>query len=233
MTYSVRFSKYLAAVAVGCMFAVSARLNAQASTANAPQTKLQRFASHFDLGISASGEFATNVNGTVQNSVTTSNGPLAIRSSNTVGVLATIRGQKSPWVGGEFNFRQAKYDQSYTYANNAALNFRAQNTVDEFTAGYLARPDHPFAAFQPFVGAGAGTIEFKPTRGSATGLPVQARAAYYYTVGGDRLLYSDVLGIRIGFRELFYLAPDFGQNYLRIKKLQSSLEPTIGFYIHF
>ena len=62
---------------------------------------------------------------------------------------------------------------------------------------------------------------------------VQARADYYYSVGGDLPIVGETFGLRAGFREAFYLAPDYGQNYLKTKKLQTSLEPTVGFYIHF
>ncbi len=205
---------------------------AQAGTSGAPQTPFDRFISHFDLAVSAKGEFTTNASGPVQNT-TASNGNLTVRPSTTVGAMATLRAQKSPWVGGEFNFGYSRYTQNFDYTGGQTPSFSGQNTANEFTLGYIAKPEHPVFGFQPFLGGGAGTIEFKPTRNSGSNLPVQARAAYYYTVGGETPLVGDSFGVRVGFRETFYLAPDFGQNYLRIRKLTTSLEPTVGFYLHF
>ena len=152
--------------------------------------------------------------------------------------MGTIRGQKSPWIGGEFNYRWARYSYNFTFANDPnpeqPLKFSTKNTANEYTLGYIAHPEHELLGFKPFLGAGAGTVEFKPSRSSGTGLPVQARAAYYYTLGGDRpLVESGAFGLRAGFRQLFYLAPDFGQNYLTIKKRAIASEPTLGFYLRF
>ena len=104
--------------------------------------------------------------------------------------------------------------------------------MDEFTLGYVARPPHPIFGAQPFLGGGAGSIEFKPTKNGGDNLPVQARAAYYYHVGLDKPVLPN-FGVRVGVRQAFFLAPDFGQNYLKIKKFSSSFEPSIGVYYHF
>lgn len=208
-------------------------LRAQAQSGSIPQTKLQRLASHFDLGLSATGELNGSVSGVVQNALSGSNGTLTEKGSTTVGVLATIRAEKSPYVGGEFNFRYSRYAQDFTFAGGQTASFRAQNTANEYTVGYIARPPHRLFGTQPFAGGGAGTIEFKPTRNGGGNLPVQARAAYYYTAGVEAPLYGDLIGFRAGFRQVFYLAPDFGQNYLLIKKHTSTAEPTIGFTVHF
>ena len=215
-----------------CVVGVSSA-SAQADPGNAPQTRLNRFASHIDVAASAVGEFDTSVSGPVQNNISPSNGNLTVQQYRTVvGAMGTIRAQRSPWVGGEFNYRWAKYTYQFNFTD-AGLNFFTGNTANEFTLGYVAHPDHPLVGFKPFVGAGAGTVEFKPSRSSGSGLPVQARAAYYYTLGGDRPIVGDTFGLRVGFRQVFYLAPDFGQNYLLIKQRAISSEPFLGFYVHF
>lgn len=208
-------------------------LRAQAQAGAAPQTKLQRLADHFDLGISATGDITGSVSGVPQNNLSTNNGTLTQKGSTAVGVLVTIRGQKSPYVGGEFNFRYSRYSQDLTFVGGQTPSFVAQNTANEYTLGYIARPPHQIFNVQPFVGGGAGTIEFKPTKNGGSNLPVQARAAYYYTAGVEAPVYGDLIGLRVGFRQVFYRAPDFGQNYLTIRKTTWTAEPTIGLTLHF
>lgn len=206
---------------------------AQADPGAAPQTRFDRVLSHFDFAASGVGEFDTTASGPVQNRLSSSPGNLSVQPTHTVGAMGTVRFQKSPWIGGEFNYRWAKYSYNFSFTNSSVPNFSTQNTANEFTLGYIAHPGHDLVGFKPFVGAGAGTVEFKPSRSSGSGLPVQARAAYYYTVGGDKPLVGDRFGLRLGFRQVFYLAPDFGQNYLYIKKQAISSQPTVGFYVHF
>ena len=47
------------------------------------------------------------------------------------------------------------------------------------------------------------------------------------------MLYEGHVGLRAQVRQAFFLAPDFGQNYLTIKQRTSSFEPAIGIYLHF
>jgi hypothetical protein len=39
--------------------------------------------------------------------------------------------------------------------------------------------------------------------------------------------------VRVAFRQLIYLAPDFGQNYLTIGRRAVTTEPTFGFFLRF
>ena len=234
MALSVRRVRLLSVLfgSVCCVSGVSSA-RAQADAGSVPPTRFDRLVSHFSFAASAVGEFDSSVSGPVQNNVSPSDGTLSVQPTHSVGAMGTIRAKRSPWVGGEFNYRWAKYTYNFNYTNSGVVNFSSQNTANELTLGYIAQPDHPVFGFQPFVGVGAGSVEFKPSKSSGSGLPVQARAAYYYTVGGDKPIVNDTFGLRVGFRQVFYLAPDFGQNYLLIKKLAISSEPTVGFYVHF
>lgn len=235
MAFSVRRVRSLSVLlgAVCCVVGGVSSARAQADAGTVPQTRLDRILDHFDFAVSAVGEFDSSATGPVQNNLSPSNGTLSVQPTHAVGALGTIRAQRSAWVGGEFNYRWAKYSYNFSYSNSVIPNFSTQNTANEFTLGYIAHPTFPLLGLKPFVGAGAGSVEFKPSRSSGSGLPVQARAAYYYTVGGDKPLVGDTFGLRVGFRQVFYLAPDFGQNYLFIKKQAISSEPTVGFYVHF
>lgn len=220
--------------AVLCVSGAVSSAGAQADAGNAPQTRLDRVLSRIDVAASAVGEFDSTASGPVTNRLSANPGNLSVKPTSTVGAMGTIRFQKSPWIGGEFNYRWAKYSYDFNFTNSSVPNFSTQNTANEFTLGYVVHPARELVGFKPFVGVGAGTVEFKPSRSSGSGLPVQARAAYYYTLGGDKPLGGgDRFGLRLGFRQVFYLAPDFGQNYLYIKKLAIASQPTVGFYVHF
>src|SRR5690242_19929045 len=83
----------------------------QAQTDAAP-TKMQRFASHFDMGLEGTGVFTKSVSGT-----TLRNENITQSASNTFGGLFALRGTKSPWVGMELNLGYSRYTQSYTCCN--------------------------------------------------------------------------------------------------------------------
>ena len=44
---------------------------------------------------------------------------------------------------------------------------------------------------------------------------------------------SSHFGLRAQFRQIFFLAPDFEQNYLTIKHRTTTFEPGVGFFIRF
>ncbi|QMV17661.1 hypothetical protein GOB94_02290 [Granulicella sp. 5B5] len=198
--------------------------------AGVPETPLQKQIERLDLGITAVGMYNTTVSGPVVSPVANQgNGPVTQYGSNTVGVLATIRYIAKPYFGLEFNYGQARYTEHYSVAP-----FEIQTKVQEYTFGYIATPPHPIFGLQPYLGAGAGTTAFHPTAGGGEGAPEQARATYYYTLGVQKYLDdTQHFGFRAGFRQAFYLDPDFGQNYLTILKHSSSYEPQIGFYLHY
>jgi hypothetical protein len=69
---------------------------------------------------------------------------------------------------------------------------------------------------------------------SAAEAPFQYSAAYYYYHGGLDYTFPDShFGVRLGFRQLIYLAPDFQQNYLTITRRVRTSEPTFGFFARF
>lgn len=191
-------------------------------------TPFQKQMSRVDLGISGAGIFHSSVSGTVNVTGAPNNGTsVTYTPSNTLGALVNVRYSPRPFVGAEFNYGYARYTQNFSYIGGVQAN------VNEYTLGYLATPSHPIFGFQPFVSAGAGSTSFKPTPSGGQGLKTQARATYYYSVGLQQEYLSSHFGLRASFRQLFYLAPDFGQNYLTIKQRTVTSEPTIGFYLRF
>jgi hypothetical protein len=205
---------------------------------------------------------STAVNNSVIPTVTaTTNGVsstlLNISPSSTAGELFTLRYIAKPYVGFEYNIGNARFTQNYlfttnttavtTYSNSAPpttattvtnpgiLVGGAQATARELTLGYVAHPIKLPFGVNPYVGAGGGTMHFIPTPAGGQGLPFQYRAVYYYNLGVEDSFTGSAshLGVRLGFRQLIYLAPDFGQNYLTINRRAITSEPSFGFFLRF
>jgi opacity protein-like surface antigen len=194
--------------------------HAQASSGT---STLDRQLERIDFGINGVGSFTHDVAGT--NYLGQS---LTHKTSNTFGALITFRYTKSPWIGGEFNIGYARYTHNY----NRYLAGGVQTNSFEYTAGYVAHPPHLLLGAQPFLAAGGGLLYFHPTSGGGQGLPSQGAGAFYYSVGAEKLIVPHI-GVRAQFRQLFYLSPDFYQNYLNINQRTYTFEPGAGFYIHF
>jgi hypothetical protein len=188
-----------------------------------PVSLISRQLSHVDIGVSGMGEFTNSVTGTNYLGTT-----LVQTPSNTLGALVSVRYTRSPLVGFEFNYGYARYTQNFS----SYIIGGAQTNATEFSLGYVVHTPS-ILGLKPFVSVGAGSERFKGTPNGGQGLPEQARAVYYYDAGVEDSVFSPHFGIRAQFRQTFFLAPDFGQNYLTIKQRQSSIEPAVGFYLHF
>lgn len=220
----------LAALSLTCIVGSA---SAQVDT---PPTKLEKQLHKLDLSVSGVGIYNTTVNGTVTTNLGASNSGASLTQfgSNTAGALVSLHYVAKPYFGLEINYGYARYTENFAgpALNNFVINpFLVQTKVNEYTFGYLVTPPHPVFGLQPFVSAGFGTTGFTPTPGGGQELPEKARATYYYSLG----LQKDYghLGLRAGFRQVFFLDPDFGQNYLTILKHASTYEPMAGFYFRY
>lgn len=229
---SVSARKLSAAAVIALCVSVAHGVAAQA----VPRTAAQRQFDRMDFAISGAGEITSSASGIEARDVNTTHSTLTIKPSSTVGELVTLRYTARPYFGLEFNFGNARFTQNYTFTPSPSptiLTGGAQAGARELTFGYVVHPrSRPFG-LQPFLGAGAGTTRFKPTPHGGQGLPTQYRATYYYTVGVEGTFPNSHFGVRAGFRQLFYLAPDFLQNYLTIKQHVRTSEPNIGFFVRF
>jgi hypothetical protein len=206
------------------------------AAAQEPITATAKHLSRIDFAVSGAGLFNKSVTGTVNGPGANNNGQtMTDAPGNTLGALVAIRYIAKPYFGLELNYGYARYTQNYSNVpgpnGNTPLGVQAQ--TNEYTIGYVIQPAHSLFGFQPFVSAGAGTMAFKPTPRGGVGLSTQARATYYYNVGLQQEYLSSHFGLRASFRQQFFLAPDFGQNYLTIKQRTTSTEPTVGFYLKF
>ncbi len=216
-----------------CLFAVSGA-HAQSDTPT-PHRQLERM----DLAFSAPYEATRSSSG---NSAI---GPVSQSVSSAAGLLVTFRYTWSPWIGGEMNYKRSRTTQNYIYSATqlnptpppssivvpTALGVEAN--IIETSWGYVAHAPSSYYGFKPFGGAGAGSIEFKPTPNGGQGLIRQFRALYYWNLGADYTILHSHFGARVQLRQLFYKAPDFGQNYLTSGAHTSTIEPAIGLYARF
>ena len=186
------------------------------------ETKLRHQLDRVDLGLSGIGEIRSTVTGTNYQGV-----PLTQSATNAFGGLVTIRYTKSPLLGAEFNYSFARYSENYTQYIPGGV----QTNSSEYTFGYVAHAPQ-FFGVKPFGALGAGVTAFSPTQYAGQGLPERARATYFYAIGAEAPVLTHV-GVRAQFRQLFFLAPDFGQNYLTITQHTNVLEPAVGIYLHF
>ena len=214
-----------------CSLALSAAPAILAS-AQSP-TELHRQLSRVDIGLSGMGQFRSTVNGTNYQDI-----PVQQKATTGFGGLVTLRYTKSPLLGAEFNYSFTRYNENFSTTSTASDSFQylgVQTRATEYTLGYVAHLpiSIPLLGIKPFAAAGLGATGFYPTKFGGASLPVQARATYYFGVGAEAPLLTSHLGLRGQYRQLFYLAPDFGQNYLTIKQHTTAIEPTIGLYVHF
>ncbi len=202
-----------------------------------PPTPFEKQLSRFDLGIQGVGLFNNSVTGTVYPLAANTGQSITQYGSNSFGALVTIRYVARPYVGLEFNYGYARYTENYTGPAVASAistsDFQVQTQANEYTLGYVITPPHKIFGFQPYASVGSGSIEFKPTPHGGEGEPKQARQVYYYNVGVQQEYFSSHFGLRAGFRQDIFLDPDYGQNYLTIKKHASTYEPMVGFYLRY
>ena len=122
-------------------------------------------------------------------------------------------------------FGYARYTQKFSTIGGVQQNAR------EYTLGYVAHTPRSLG-IRPFVSVGLGTTAFRPTPGGGRSLLEQARATYYYSLGAEKDVTAH-FGLRAQFRQSFFLAPDFGQNYLTIQQHTTTFQPGIGFFLRF
>ncbi len=187
-----------------------------AAVANAQIYKLH----NADVGIAATGQFTTTL---------TSNSPVYQRTTDSPGLVFTLRDHPVAWAGVEFNYGFTRYSQRYTYAvgntgSTATLN--EGNSVHEATAAYLFHPH--FRKLQPFIGVGGGALDFMPDQGSN-----QWRGSGLLEAGLDIPTRNPHFGFRMQGRSLIYRAPNFNIVGASSRSWVVTTQPSAGVYIRF
>lgn len=235
-----RFTTAGALLSLLFIASIASRAQAQSDAPSVPLTVLQKQLSRVDFAVSGMGEFTRNTTGPNDlNKLTLADAP-----GNTLGALVTVRYTRSPYIGFEFNYTYNRFVQNFSGINieppppggstnvNVPYKLGVQTTVSEFSGGYVAHTPK-ILGIGTFIALGAGSTEFRPTRGGGQSFLTQARATYYYNVGAETQVLNPHFGLRVGFRQAFYLAPDFQTNYLRNHQRTFTSEPNFGFVLHF
>jgi hypothetical protein len=219
------------------LFAGVVLLGSLSAAAQSPTvTPLDKQLARIDIGVSGMGVFNKAVSGPIVSPGPNVGQVVAAQGSNTLGALINVRYIAKPYIGFEGHYSYARYTENFGGPGTAAFvtsPYGVQTNVDEETLGYIVTPPHTIFGLQPYASAGAGTIKFKPTAHGGLGERQQYRAGYYYTAGLQHESASGKFGLRVGVRQIFFLAPDFGDNYLTILKHTSTFEPNAGFYFRF
>jgi hypothetical protein len=204
------------------------------ATAQAPVSGLQKQFDRIDLGIGGIGILTHETEGPDHLLGNT----IIDKPGNTLGALINIRYIKSPLIGLEFNVNYSKYVQNYSgttdepNGSQIPLILGIQADAVEYSFGWVFHTPKIFG-IPTYVSVGAGSTDFVPSRGGGHAFLPQARATYYYSAGVEKSVFSPHFGLRAGFRQGFFLAPDFETNYLTNLKHTYTTEPTAGFYFHF
>jgi len=221
----------------GALF-LSLTLSSIAASAQTPavETAADKFFAHFDLAANAFGEVTPNTSG-----VNYLPQEVVLSPSTTVGALFELRYTRSPHIGVTLNYGFSRYTNNYTFTDVAKTpsgalqySFGVQAQAAEYSLGYVGHFGE-FMGIHPFVGAGGGVMAFRPTPGGGSGVHVgESRGLAYYAVGADIPIFgSENFGARIQFRQQFFGAPDFNQNYLANGTRSSTIEPAFGFFLRF
>jgi hypothetical protein len=212
-----------------CLLLTAAGSTAKAQTTQ-PETPLDRQLARVDLAIIGVGVFNQSSSGTA--TVNAKPTEVNLSPGNTAGAVVTLRYVVSPFVGFEGNYSYARYTDTFT-PFGAQPTAGVQQNASEYTLGYVAHARKQYFGVTPFASAGLGTIAFRPTPGGGEGLPKQARAAYYFSVGVETTVLSPHFGVRALYRQVFFKAPDFETNYLTIQQHTTTFEPGFGFFLRF
>jgi hypothetical protein len=214
-----------------CLSLTAAGSIAKAQTTS-QNTGLDRQLSRIDLAVSGVGVFNKSSSGlaTVNGKPNT---PVSLSPGNTAGALVTLRYIVSPFVGFEGNYGYARYTDTFTPFGIPGTSAGVQQNASEYTLGYVVHARKRYFGLSPFASGGLGSMVFRPTPGGGEGLPEQARAVYYFSVGAETTVLSPHFGVRAQYRQVFFKAPDFLTNYLTIQQHTTSYEPGLGFFLRF
>ena len=176
-----------------------------------------------NIGVGASGQFTSSL--TDQNTGSTGAVLPHQATTDSPGVVVTLRDQPFSWAGIEVNYQYTKFSEKYVLEPGTRTVPLATN-LHEATAAYVFHPRVHRVA--PFLAVGGGAVDFTLTDRQPN-FNNQWRGAGLVDVGFELRTHSR-LGFRIGARDLFYRAPDYKNAGLASGRWVSTEEPYAGVY---
>ena len=175
-----------------------------------------------DASVSAIDVIAPDVHG---------NTPVQIKTSNTMGLLASYRYMLTPRSALEVNYTYAQNTNYYQY-DGEQIYVPIHTLQQEFSAAYVYSRN--YRKYNPFLEAGPGVMLFSPVKDNGTGRLDAKRNTSIGGVFGGGLAYeiSPSFDIRAEFRGFFTKAPSFVDDF-KTNRYTVIMTPSIGIAYHF
>lgn len=149
------------------------------------------------------------------------------------GYLLNYRFHFNNWGAVEVNYDHTRYTQFYSNGVGQITSFTQAN-AKELTMAFVVQFWSRFnGRLQPFAEAGTGGMFWSPVAaGSVSGPFNQNRAVLLYGAGFDWKAFGH-FGLRVGYRGLFFTAPDFNVNGQFTNSRAQMREPYAGITYRF
>lgn len=176
------------------------------------------------MGFAAAGQFTTPLTGATRES----DGEMLRQSTtNSPGVLISFRAYPVARSGIELNYLDTRFQTRYFDGSTGTPVTLLPINMHEVTAAYLLRLH--WKRFEPYVGVGGGVTDFTVKRGGHDSNNEWRETGLVEVTWNRQMNWR--FGVRVGARELVYLAPHFGNAALGAPHVVSTAEPFAGVYI--
>ena len=174
-----------------------------------------------------------SVQGTGLFTKSTSGNSTAYSATGSGGFLGTYRYHLNHWISAEGAYGYSQNTQKYLLSSDA---FRIQTGIHQFTGTMILNlPTRSHSKISPYVLVGGGALLFTPNGNefnSLAGASSQAKGALVYG-GGANYALTKAIALRLEYRGLVYITPDFGFGGLAANSITHTAMPTVGFSFRF
>jgi hypothetical protein len=183
----------------------------------AQQRRMQR--DHADFAVGVTGQYTQPM---------TSDGPASVWTTDSTGLLLSLRVLPVAGAGVELNYQYTKFSEVYNspVGGGVFVSTTVPTSFREVTGAFLFHSHNVWGA-QPFLSLGGGGIDFVPR---VNGAHNQWRGAGLAELGFD-LPVTKFCGVRLQGRSLFYRAPNFNNSALQSRTWVATVDPSASFYV--
>ena len=182
-----------------------------------PAIAQKSFLKNSEASVGVIGEFTSNVKG---------NG-ITLDTTKSMGGQASFRHSYHWRLGFEGSYNYTRYNEYYS-----TKPYSIQHNTHEAAADYLVTTPVSPLGFKPYVEAGLSVIVFSPSLNGGQNVSWQGEPGANFGVGFDHPLIPH-FGIRIGYRGIYYKAPDFNLPALKTGASRLTSEPLAALYFRF